>query len=149
MTVFLTKNRGDRERSPRFVFSKLFLCGLVVEDHLWSKDYPVTIGEQVPVDAIALIGNAVQAIGILDQPRAILPTYPSVQARNALRWHLYIVSSEAANSQHRFVEWIHSDDLPIDLDPHASTLRSSPVSIAIASQETTTSGCHRYRCWPG
>ncbi len=80
ITVFPTKNQGDRERSPWFLFSKLLLHGIVVEDHPWGKDYLVTIGEQMPVDTIALIGNAVQAIGILDQPRAILPTHPSVQA---------------------------------------------------------------------
>lgn len=54
--------------------------GVVVEDHPWSKDYLVTIEKHMPVDAIALIGDAVQAISILDQPRAILPTHLGMQA---------------------------------------------------------------------
>src|SRR5205814_10718308 len=56
---------------------------LIIEDHLWSKEYLITVDKYMPINPLALIDNAVQTFGIFDQPGSILPTDSGMETRDA------------------------------------------------------------------
>jgi hypothetical protein len=96
------------------------LPGLIVEHRRWCKVDPVAVVVGQALDTRALVDDPVQTIGVLDQPCAILPTHPGMQARDALRGNLYIVTGKAANSEHRLIEQAFTNNLAVQLDPHTS-----------------------------
>src|SRR5262245_41029823 len=100
--------------------AQVSLQALVAKTHLWRQSYAVTLPQLVLVDPIPLIHDAVQAIDVLDEPRPVLPAKPRVQARDALRWYLYVVSRETSDGQYELVELTFAHGFSIHLDHHTS-----------------------------
>jgi len=72
----------------------------------------------MPIDASSFNGDSIQTVRILNQPGAIFPANPGVQARDAISKYRYIVGRKTANSQYGFIQWLFPDDFPIYLDQH-------------------------------
>src|SRR5437660_11115283 len=106
------------------------------------------------LNATPLIEKPIQAISVLDQPGIVLPTNLRVQARNTIHRYLDIIAREASQSEDRLIELPVADELPIDLNEHASMLPCRPtlrwhVSVGLSPLPLMLSvpsyRCHRRR----
>lgn len=64
---------------------------LILEHCVGSEVDALSVAEDEMFYQVALIDQAIQAFGILDDPGAIIPADLGVQARDALGWNLYII----------------------------------------------------------
>src|SRR5579884_3808350 len=137
-----------------------FSQGLIIERGAGAEEDAVAVGEGMAVDAHALVGDAVEAIDIFDQPGAIAPAQAGVEAGDAARGNLYIVAGQASNRHYRLVELPLTDDLPVDLHAQARSRhalfaslpprRHCPGAIAALPIEPVCRRCHRHAGgrWP-
>ena len=64
---------------------------LIDEDYSWTQVDTISIAECMIIRTFSLIDKAIQALCIFNSPRAALFADFGVEARDAVRWYLYIV----------------------------------------------------------
>src|SRR5947199_9810917 len=95
------------------------LAGLIAE-HCGGSDVDlVSVIEGQALNACALVDDAVDAVGILDDPGVVLIANACVQTRDALVGNTHMVALQAANSDQRFVEPTLANDCAIVVDEDA------------------------------
>src|SRR5436189_6239362 len=96
------------------------LAGLIAE-HCGGSDVDlVSVVEGQALNACALVYDAVDAVGILDDPGVVLIANACVQTRDTLVGNTHIVALQAANSDQRFVEPTLANDFAIVFAEYAS-----------------------------
>src|SRR5579871_4178583 len=88
---------GRRLRPSRLLCYKLERCGR-------GQVNAVSVAEDEPINTLAAIDHAVEAFRVLNHPCAVLLVYLSVQARNTLRWYLYVVPGKSPNCERWLVQ---------------------------------------------
>src|SRR5437763_8815370 len=96
------------------------LVRLIAEHYGGSDVDPVSVIEGQALNACALVYDAVDAVGILDDPGVVLIANACVQTRDTLVGNTHIVALQSANSDQRFVEPTLANDFVIVFDGDAS-----------------------------
>src|SRR5438105_6900497 len=127
------------------------LAGLIVEHRGRGNVDLIAIVEGQALDADALVDDAVDAIGILDDPAVVLITNACVQTRDTLVGHPHIVAVSAPNGDQRFVKPTLTHDFAIEFDEDASLFHRALryLGLWLPAWLIYSASTHRWRHHPG
>ena len=89
---------------------------LIAEQNHWGQVDLIPVAEDDMVNALALVADAVEALGVLNGPASALVADERMVARDPLIGNRDIVARQASDSHDALVQAVLRDDLAIDFD---------------------------------